>query len=73
MNLRIRVVLLSKQFGVGEEYLYAVQVSADTLNWWTLARFKTFEEALGPAKDLEQFSIKNRLVHPTHVLWKAVL
>jgi hypothetical protein len=70
-SLRIRVVQLSKHYGVGDDHAYAVQVSTCGLVWWTLNRFKTFDEALGPAKALEEFVKKNFIVQPTHVLWKT--
>lgn len=66
---RIRVVKLDERFGGGSDYPYAVQLSPDGLIWATLGRFKSFEEALDPAKAFSEFINNNMLIKPTVILW----
>jgi hypothetical protein len=73
MSLAIRVSKLKENFGAGKEYPYAIQTSMDTLNWWTVSRFKTDSEAIGYAKDLANFVSTNRIVKEEHVLWQTRL
>jgi hypothetical protein len=73
MSLAIRVATLKDNFGAGKEFPQALQVSMDTLNWWTVGRFKTDVEAIGHAKELANFVSTNRIVKEEHVLWQTRL
>lgn len=70
-GLRLRVVKLDEKYGAGSEHPYALQLSNDGLNWWTVARWNDFDSAKAQAESLESFITQNRLVKPTHVLWAA--
>lgn len=72
-TFRIRVVMLNASHGAGTEFPYAVQVSGDSLSWWTLNRFKTEDEALGAGKGLEAFLKANLLVKEARIIWSKAL
>lgn len=71
--LRIRVAKLSPDFGVGNEFQFALQLSGDSLVWWTVGRFKDLDGALGAGKELAAFVEANFTVRPTHILWTSKL
>lgn len=70
-SFRIRVVLLSPLYGVGTEYNHAIQVSEGGLVWWTVARYKSFDDALHNAKQLKEFVKTNQIVKDDKVMWSA--
>lgn len=70
-SLRIRVVILSPLYGVGTEFNHAIQVSDCGLTWWTVARFKEFNEALHVGKQLAEFVKSNQIVKEQTVLWST--
>ena len=72
-SLRIRVVLLSPNYGVGTEFNYAIQVSEGGLVWWTINRFKSLDEALPVAKNFAEFVKQNRIIKDDKVLWSVTL
>jgi hypothetical protein len=70
-SLRVRAVSLKPDFGVGTEYSHAVQISQDGLVWWTVNRFKTFDEALEAGRTLLAFVKANHIVKDQAVLWQG--
>lgn len=70
-TLRMRLAKLDPNFGANTEYSVAMQLSMDGLYWWTVGRFRSMEDAIQPAKDLEKFIKDNFTVKATHVLWAA--
>jgi hypothetical protein len=70
-SLRLRVVKLKPDHGAGTEFPFAIQVGQDGLNWWTIIRKKTFDDALITAKDLVAFMERNIIVKEEVVLWTA--
>lgn len=69
-HLRIRVVKLKPD---GTDFLFAVQSSEYGLVWWTLKRFKSFDEALEHGKGLLEFVGKNFAIKQESVLWTKSL
>jgi hypothetical protein len=72
-SLRIRAVKLKPDYGVGTEYQHAVQLSQDGLVWWTVNRFKTFDEALEAARTLLAFVKGSQIVKEEAVLWQGTV
>lgn len=72
-TLRIRVVHLTAQHGAGLDFPFAVQLSGDSLNWWTVNRFKSEDEALGCGRALEHFIKTNLTVKEDRVIWNKAL
>lgn len=73
----------SLRFKVGElepincknhpDFPFCVLVSQDSLIWWPLNRFKTFDEALEYGRGMEKFIKENQLVNLKSVLWTSKL
>lgn len=70
-TLRIRVVILKPDYGVGTEFQHAIQVSDCGLVWWTVNRFKSFDEALQAARDLLAFVKSNYIAKEEAIMWEG--
>ncbi len=71
--LRIRVVKLKPDYGVGEDFIYAIQLSESSLLWYTVSRHKEFDQCLFAARALEKFIKDSMIVKDDKVLWSSKL
>lgn len=69
--LRIRVVRLEPNYGVGDKEPFSVQVSQDGLSWWNLARFADEKLAMEVAADITETADVNFTAKASHILWST--
>lgn len=72
-TLRIRVVELKNLHGAGSDFPFALQVSGDSLSWWTVVRFKSEDEAIGQGRALEHFIRSNQTVKEARIIWNKAI
>jgi hypothetical protein len=72
-SLRIRVVKLRPDHGVGNDFIFGVQISTDGLVWWTVNRFKVLDQALEAGRILKSFVGANLVIKEESILWETKL
>jgi hypothetical protein len=72
-SLRFRIAKLKPDHGAGLDFIFGLQVSQDGLNWWTIGRYKTFDECLGIGKGLVEFIRSNLIVKDEVILWNSTV
>lgn len=67
--LQVRAAILEAKTDKDKEFPNALQVSGDGLVWWTIGRFKSTDECIMRAKDLNEFIKQHHTVNVKAVLW----
>lgn len=72
--LRVRAVKFNEYFDPKPQqkgFDYGIQISQDSLCWFTVARYAKPDEAIQSANQLTDFFKEQMMSKPSHILWQS--